>query len=241
MNQWREKFTPHLAAVFWSRSQSCSGGFDLRKYTAPNGNTGFGKGFSCASTPGASVKAADNIPAQANCIRLMTAGNPPNPVAKNCTSGRAGNRNIIDPSLMVPRSASRSVLLIPFFTRGPGERRSCRESLPISGLNAGTTKWDGKGHAWGARELGTILPMPRAVRPANEPRSQQGPLNPISRPRPLPPGYNQVRNAEANMRQLLMTILCAAALYSQPAGNAPFGGLTGGRAAGRSEEDTAAR
>ncbi len=28
------------------------------------------------------------------------------------------------------------------------------------------------------------------------------------------------------MRQLLVTIICAAALYSQPAGNAPFGGLT---------------
>ena len=28
------------------------------------------------------------------------------------------------------------------------------------------------------------------------------------------------------MRQLLVTILCAAALYSQPANNAPFGGLT---------------
>src|SRR5450759_223874 len=122
MNQWRKTLTPIWAAVLWSRSQSCSGGFDLRKYTAPNGNTGFGKGFSCASTLSVSAKAADNMPAQANCIRFMTAGNPPNPVAKNCTSGRAGNRNMIEPSLMVPRSASRSVLLIPFFTRGPGER-----------------------------------------------------------------------------------------------------------------------
>jgi hypothetical protein len=28
------------------------------------------------------------------------------------------------------------------------------------------------------------------------------------------------------MRQLLVTIICAAALYSQPSGDAPFGGLT---------------
>src|SRR5271169_5248586 len=35
-----------------------------------------------------------------------------------------------------------------------------------------------------------------------------------------------VQNAEANMRQLLVTIICAAGLYSQPSGGAPFGGLT---------------
>src|ERR1039458_3714663 len=73
--------------------------------------------------------------------------------------------------------------------------------------------------------IGNKPPHAQAVRRANEPRSQQGPLNPISCPRPLAPGYNQVRNAEANMRQLLVTIICAAALYSQPAGNAPLGGL----------------
>ena len=28
------------AAVWWSRAQSCSGGLDLRKYTAPYGKTG---------------------------------------------------------------------------------------------------------------------------------------------------------------------------------------------------------
>src|ERR1035437_8995694 len=74
--------------------------------------------------------------------------------------------------------------------------------------------------------MGNNPPHAQPVRSANEPRSQQGPLNPISCPRPLAPGYNQVRNAEANMRQFLVTIICAAALYSQPAGNAPFGGLT---------------
>src|ERR1022692_3499625 len=73
--------------------------------------------------------------------------------------------------------------------------------------------------------IGNKPPHAQAVRPANEPRSQQGPLNPISCPRPLAPGYNQARSAEANMRQLLVTIIYAAALYSQPSGNAPFGGL----------------
>src|ERR1019366_6291555 len=40
MNQWRKVFMPIRAAVAWSRAQSCSGGLDLRKYTAPYGKTG---------------------------------------------------------------------------------------------------------------------------------------------------------------------------------------------------------
>ena len=52
MNQWRKMFIPRSAAVLWSFSQSCSGGLDLRKYTAPNGNTGLGRA-------GGAVSAAD--------------------------------------------------------------------------------------------------------------------------------------------------------------------------------------
>src|ERR1035441_900157 len=73
MNQWRKTLTPIPAAVLWSRSQSCSGGLDLRKYTAPNGNTGSGQGFSCASTQNVSTNAADKMPAQANLIFVMIA------------------------------------------------------------------------------------------------------------------------------------------------------------------------
>src|ERR1700678_1196840 len=65
--------TPICAAVLWSRSQSCSGGFDLRKYTAPKGNTGSAEDFSWASTHNVRSNAADNIPAQANSILFMAA------------------------------------------------------------------------------------------------------------------------------------------------------------------------
>src|SRR5664279_3481577 len=71
MNQWRKILTPICAAVLWSRSQSCSGGFDLRKYTAPKGNAGSGQGFSWAATHSANTNAADNMAARAKLIFVM--------------------------------------------------------------------------------------------------------------------------------------------------------------------------
>src|ERR1017187_82557 len=71
MNQWRKMLTPISAAVLWSRSQSCSGGFDLRKYTAPKGNAGSGQGFTWASKHSARIDAADTTPAQARLTLVM--------------------------------------------------------------------------------------------------------------------------------------------------------------------------